>query len=270
VGKDVWLGTLQFYKHKSLGKEMDVSRLRTQLQFYYPHDFKNLTTSELKDCKWKIQISIFSVIIFSSNSLFLYSETLNNLNEKKLKTLENLRSRKDDLREFKKQTEEEYRHQFLQLILQICLEYNFPPATEPFSNPLQSFYEDKEFVLQVISFFLEVIVAPNSNTRPLQFLNSAVEPSTPMPSSAPVTPSKNFPVTEPKTTPRKSPISKSSRPATGRSVDETSQRDVDTTSSTSHTLGDYQSLFQSFQVNHYPISLTSHYPSRFCNIIINN
>jgi hypothetical protein len=231
---------------------MDVTRIRTQLQFYFPHDFKNLTTNELKDCKWKIQVSIFSVIIFSSNSLFLYSETLNNLNEKKLKALENLRNRKDDVREFKKQTEEEYRHQFLELLLQICLEYNFPPATEPFSNPLQSFYEDKEFVLQAISFFLEDIVAPNSNSRPLQLLNNTNPSIEPMSSSsAPPTPSRNFPAPEVKTTPRKSPVSKSSRPPTSRSVEESPLLEHDTNSAApaSHTLGDYQSLFQSFQVN---------------------
>lgn len=258
---------------------MDVNRLRTQLQFYYPHDFKNLTTSELKECKWKLQVSIFSLIIFSSNSLFSYSNLLNNLNDQKTKTLENLRNRKDDVREFKKQTEEEYRYEFLQLILQICLEYKFSPVMVPFSNPIQLFYEEKEFVLQVILFLLEVIVAPNSNTRPLQFLNhgnpSPVESSLPMPSlSTPATASKNIPVTETKTTPRKSPIPKSSRGTTSRSIDEASPPDIENTSTTSHTLGDYQSLFQSFQVNHtlpYSFHLSHESPPcRFCNITINS
>jgi hypothetical protein len=229
-----------------LRREMDVGQLRSQLQHSFPDDFKNLTTSDLKECKWKIQSQIWTTMILSSQLLFTYHEPLNSLNEKRSRALENLRNR-TDAREFKRHTEEEYKHQFIEIILNICIEFNFPPAVVPFSNPLQSFYEDSNFVLQAIGFVLEGIVGSNSNHRQHRY-------DRPVSSSVPTTPSNTISTPEElKTTPRKSPISKSlSRPPTGRSVEEIlvpPPPPLDDHMHDLHTMGDYQSLFQSFQVS---------------------
>jgi hypothetical protein len=236
--------------------EMDLSQLRSQLQYSFPEDFKNLTTSDLKDCKWKIQMHIWTTMILSSPLLFSYQEPLNNLNEKKSRSLENLRNR-TDAREFKRQTEEEYKHHLIQIILNICIEFNFPPAVEPFTNPLQSFYEDTNFVLNAIAFVLEAIVGSNSNNRQRRY----ERPAASVGSSVPGTPSNtNSASLEIKTTPRKSPVSKSvSRPPTSRSVVEEivvpiQEEEQHVHLHDLHTMGDYQSLFQSFQVR--PTSLS--------------
>ena len=101
-----------------------------------------------------------------SKRLEPFAESLQDLNEKRARNISLLRTQNDS-RELRKQYEEEYRHHFLELIISVLTELQFPPTQEAFANPLQNLREDVEFKHRAMLYMLQN-VADQSLSRALE------------------------------------------------------------------------------------------------------
>jgi hypothetical protein len=61
----------------------------------------------------------------------------------------------NESREQRKQYEEDYRHHFFQIVVDVLCELQFPPTLEAFSNPLQSLREDMSFKHEAMWFLVQ-------------------------------------------------------------------------------------------------------------------
>jgi hypothetical protein len=138
-----------------MNQTQNLNELRSQLNFCIPDELQNLTIQDLSEFTWKTQKLVFSALINATKSLQPFADTLSDLNQKVNRNFNQLRAQKQ-LRENRKALEEEYRHQFFEIILQVCYEVQYPPALVPFSNPLQSLLEDSEFKIQLVSYILSL------------------------------------------------------------------------------------------------------------------
>lgn len=143
---------------------MDPSVLRSRLVFLVGDDLKNLTISDLKECNFRTSRLVFSSLVFASRTLHEESERLTLINDSRIRKLGLLRNQ-SDCREERKRVEEEYRHSFYEIILNALLDLQFPPALEPFSDPLGSLKDDIDFRLSAIQYLLEnTVVGAGSMT----------------------------------------------------------------------------------------------------------
>mmetsp|Transcript_18429 Transcript_18429/g.34432 ORF Transcript_18429/g.34432 Transcript_18429/m.34432 type:complete len:830 (+) Transcript_18429:106-2595(+) len=133
---------------------MDVSALRSRLVFLLGDDLKNLTLSDLKEGSFRTSRLVFSSLVFSGRTLQEEAERLALINDSRTRKLGLLRN-KSDSRDDRKRVEEEYRHSFFEIILKSLLDLQFPPALEPFSDPLSSLKDDLDFRLVAMQFLLD-------------------------------------------------------------------------------------------------------------------
>ena len=133
---------------------MDVNVLRSRLVFLLGEELKNLTATDLKECTFRTSRLVFSSIVFAGRTLQEEAERLSIVNDSRVRKLALLRNQTDS-REERKRVEEEYRHVFFEVILKALLDLQFPPALEPFSDPLSSLKDDTEFRLAAMQYLLD-------------------------------------------------------------------------------------------------------------------
>jgi hypothetical protein len=144
--------------------EIDVSAFRSKLLLTVP-DTLGLTLQDIKECNWKTQKSIFSCILLSSPRYRdPYGSAIMTLDESRSRKLGFLRNIPES-REDRKQIEADYRHSFLNVVLNACSEMAWPPTKEAFSNPLALLTDDIQYKLSAMSHLLDCGFPTNSNIR---------------------------------------------------------------------------------------------------------
>jgi hypothetical protein len=133
---------------------MDATNLRSRLVFLLGDELKNLTVTDLKECSFRTSRLVFSSIVFAGRTLQEEAEKLSIVNDSRTRKLGLLRNQSHS-REERKRVEEEYRHTFYGVILNALLDLQYPPALEPFSDPLSSLKEDVEFRLAAMQYLLD-------------------------------------------------------------------------------------------------------------------
>jgi hypothetical protein len=115
---------------------MELSQLRSLLTYYCPN-LQNITIGDLENCKWQtIRVIYTELIATCPISAIDLSMDIEKLSEERGKELRLLASNDAD-RETRFETEKIFRTRFMRLVLTCLTELRWPPAIEPFSDPIQ-------------------------------------------------------------------------------------------------------------------------------------
>ena len=140
---------------------MDINALKSRLVFLLGNDLRNLTVTDLKECSFRTSRLVFSSLVSASPTLHEKSETISKINDIRSRRMGLLRNQPDS-RDERKRVEEEYRHSFYEVILNCLLDSQYPPALEPFSDPLSMLKDDTDFRLGAIQHLLDnAVVSPS-------------------------------------------------------------------------------------------------------------
>lgn len=149
---------------------MDVNVLRSRLVFLLGDELKNLTATDLKECSFRTSRLVFSSIVFAGRTLQEEAERLSIVNDSRTRKLALLRNQTDS-RDERKRVEEEYRHVFFEVILKALLDLQYPPALEPFSDPLSSLKDDTSFRLSAMQYLLDNAVVGTGSMSDMSCLS---------------------------------------------------------------------------------------------------
>jgi hypothetical protein len=140
---------------------MDISALRFQLQQKIP-DLQLLTTAELTSCKWAVVKKIIIPLIEVCPSLRTFSEELGILLEVRQQEVAQLRKAEEG-RDRRLESEVTFRTSFMRILIGALTHLRWPPALEPFSDPMDGLMNDSATMHSAIYHILEYGVPKDAN-----------------------------------------------------------------------------------------------------------
>ena len=151
----------------------DLQHLRTQLQ-HTCEELRILSAADLLEGRWKIKKLIFSELIGNCPSLRDQNTDLLNLldqegNNNRQNFLANASKkvgRKSAHKELVTEEEIEFRTCFLRIVLAALTKLRWPPALEPFGDPIGSLFNDNAVVLDAYKYFLNVGFSTSAKLAP--------------------------------------------------------------------------------------------------------
>ena len=135
--------------------DLDVTHLRSALQHACPIELRNLTVNDLSEGKWSTKKIVFLALFSCCPSLEDEFYQMEDLIEKRDIGIQDSKA-SNAPKEKRLEAEQQFRTNFMRVVLVGLTRLRWPPTLEAFSDPIDVLFNDNSAVLESFTFVLKV------------------------------------------------------------------------------------------------------------------